>query len=180
MTKLAVDLSWDNLDQAFSELEKDCTEVVRGITVELWNSILIKTPQYFGGMAASWNYTYNKADVANRTSMIPARVAMESDSWFSHSPTRRGDPFAIGIANAASAGKDASFKLGKMVYINNGVFHDEGEYSAIIESYEPTQLRTFNRPGKPVHRSLDMIATRYGQDVSRNAAAYLKNLKIGG
>ena len=46
--------NWTGLDQAFAELEAEVTEVIRGITVEIFKHTLEMSPQYFGRYVSSW------------------------------------------------------------------------------------------------------------------------------
>lgn len=175
MANLGVTLEWDNLDQAFEQFEaEEITPIVRGLAVFLWDSILRKTPQYFGGMAASWTWTYSPSNFKDRSQRVTQREPADLQILF------RGHPAAIAIANAASAGRDAEFKLGRTIYFTNGVNHGEGYYAGVVESWDSDKLRTFNRPGKPLSRSLDMIQSRFGTDISRGMAVKFKDMKIGG
>lgn len=181
MPSLPVSVEWENLDEAFAELEQECTEVARGISVLLWQSILTKTPQRFGGMTASWSYTYSASNFRDRSQQVKPEELAADNMWRTdyYSIKYRGHPNAIMIANAASAGRDTEFRLGRKVYLTNGVDHGEGPYSMWVEA-NPDKLRRDNQPGRPLARSLDMIQSRFGRDVSRDAATKLRTLKIGG
>ena len=48
--------NWENLDAAFAELEAECADIVRGMTVEIFLHTLQYSPQYFGRYASSWTY----------------------------------------------------------------------------------------------------------------------------
>ena len=126
MSDMKLKVKWKDLDKAFDEFEAEVTDITRGLTVLLWNSILVKTPQYFGGMAASWTYTYNAGNKQDRSDTIRPVELAEDSLWVTdaYRIKRRGDTEAIGIANAASAGRDSGFKLGRTVYFTNGVDHD--------------------------------------------------------
>lgn len=178
---LSISAQWNNLDEAFADLEQECTDVVRGLTVFLWNSILTKTPQYFGGMAASWTYTYSASNAKDRSNSVKREAGWREGSMFGPPDLKyRGHPVAIAIANAASAGKDSEFKLGRTVYLTNGVNHGEGPYSVTVENYDAGSLRLYNRPGRPVSRSLDAIQSKFGDDISKRYAQQLRAMKIGG
>ena len=89
----------------------------------------------------------------------------------------RGHPTAIAIANAASSGKDAQFKLGDTVWFANGVNHGEGDYAGTVESGE-VKLRGVNLPGEPVKRTFDFIGVYY-ENISPNKAYTLKATHLG-
>lgn len=172
MRDLQVELRWvgKSLDRAFEELEAECEDIIRGLTVKVWNSILVRTPQYLGRMAASWSYSLNAPQFYDRSQMV------DHDKEF---PVSRGHMEAIHIANDDNVGSDTPFKLGDTVWIANGVDHGEGYYSGDIE-LNVIKLRSVNLPGAPVSRTLDMIAAKYGEDISPREAGELKTLKIGG
>lgn len=173
--------NWRGLDAAFAELEAELTNVARGLTVRTFNSILSRTPQYLGRMAASWTYSIGHPEYVNRSD----RVDPEAEKLASHryrdlgsfKGLYRGHPLAIAVANVANAGRDSAFRLGDVVYISNGVNHGEGAYSQDIEDGNIT-LRAENRPGAPVSRTLDFIGTFY-RDTSPIKARALKSLHIG-
>lgn len=174
-------VKWDNLDAAFAELEQEVTAVVRGMLVHTWNSVLVKTPQYYGGLVASWNWTLNPNEAVDRNFMIPDRSEDNRNRPMVFStPKYRGHPVGIGIANAMNAGKDLKFKLGDVVYFTNGADHGEGAYAIKNEfpEYYGLNQRMYNRPGKMVGRSIDMLRSRYGENVSRSAAIKLKGMRI--
>lgn len=172
MPEIQADLSWEgaSLDAAFAELEAECAQVVRGMTVKMWESILLRTPQYLGRMAASWSYSLNAPQFYDRSQMVDWDVAR---------PRSRGNLVAVEVANADNVGSELGFKLGDTVWIANGVDHGEGYYSGDVET-GAIRLRAVNLPGAPVSRTIDMIHSRYGEDVSPRAAELLKTLKIGG
>lgn len=180
MSKLGIKVKWKDLDEAFAAFEEEVTEVARGVTVLLWDSILIKTPQYYGGMAASWTYTYAAGNARDRSDMVRPVELAANNMWKSdvYEVRRRGHPVAIGIARAASAGKEKEFKLGRTVYLTNGVDHGEGRYASIVEDWDLMKLRAVNRPGHPMKRSLDLIERRFGKDISTREAEQLRALSI--
>lgn len=174
------DGDWEGLDAAFDELEAELVQVVRGMSVELWNGVLAKTPQFHGRMAASWSYSIDTPHYVDRSDELdfvgPRRVQIGN-----FEPTTglyRGHPEAIAVANMANAGRDAGFRLGQTIWLANGVDHGEGPYSQAVED-GTVRLRAVNRPGAPVERSADQLVSRYGEDVSAAQAQRLKLLKIG-
>lgn len=175
-----IDITWDNIDEAFAELEAECTEVVRGITVMTWNSILVKTPQYDGRMAASWSYSLNIPQYEDRSKEVefvgPRKI--EIGKLQPSQGLYRGHPVALQVANNANRSSDAAFKLGDTVWISNGVNHGEGPYSQDVEDGN-IRLRAQNLPGQPVRRTLDMIGLRFDEDVSPRRALTLKTLRVG-
>lgn len=182
---LNVDFKWegDSLDRAFAELEKECEQIVRGLTVELWRGVLSKTPQMFGRMAASWTYSLNEPHYVDRSRQVPdpegqKQSALAYSNFGEFKGLWRGHPVAIAIANAANAGKDAAFRLGDTVWFANGVDHGEGPYSEAVESGE-IRLRKLNRPGQPVARTLDRAHSMYSEGVSAHGGARLKLLRLG-
>ena len=172
-------MSQASIDAAFAELEAECTEIVRGLTVRTWNSILSRTPQFLGRMTASWTYSLNSPQFVDRSSTIPA-PSPEKNGFINYenfSGLWRGHPTAMAIANAASSGRDSQFKLGDTVWFSNGVNHGEGEYAGAVESGE-VKLRSVNLPGEPVRRTLDFIGVFY-EHISPNKASTLKATHLG-
>lgn len=185
---MPVKLKWDkpSFDKAFAELEKELTSVVRGMTVMMWNSILIKTPQFYGRMAASWSYSIGSPEYYDRSSMVehyqidsPASYYIDREGNDQFGGLWRGHPAAIAIANDDNIGSDKKFKLGNTVYISNGVDHGEGYYAADVEQIN-IPLRQVNMPSAPLSRTVSMIEAKYGSGISARSAVELKNLRIGG
>lgn len=176
MAEIEVEFSWDQREMrsAFEKLEREAQNIIRGMSVEFWNSILARTPQFLGRMAASWSYSFDVPQFYDRSNQVD--VSFVGDVGTTQYK-RRGDNQAIEIAEADNKGSDAGFKLGQTIWIANGVDHGEGEYSAAIELGQ-VQLRSVNLPGAPVSRSIDMMERRYGNDVTPAAAERLKKLRI--
>lgn len=163
---------WEGLDAAFAELEAEVTDIVRGMTVEIFNHTLEMSPQYFGRYVSSWTYQVGKPEfwsnpefdyVIDDTGSIPIQ--------------RKGDPEAINSAKSHNAGRDRDFKLGSTVYIANGVDHGEGPYAGLIEDGGIT-LRAVNQPGRPLGRSIDRAATWYAHDVNPKRVAQIKGNRL--
>lgn len=175
---MEAEVEWgDDLDTAFDDLEADLSDVVRGLTVEIWNGILAKTPQFYGRMAASWTYSIGKPHYEDRSRLVLGGKPED----FGRGPLQalwRGHRDAIAVAHQHSAGADRAFRLGDEVWIANGVDHGEGPYSAAIENGE-VFLRMMNRPGTPVARTLDGVHARYNEGISLTKALRLKQLTIG-
>ena len=169
---------WRGLDLAFEELTQECTDVARGLTVRVWNGILSKTPQYEGRMAASWTYSIGAPEAVDRSPDTGTGVHTTM-GYYKHgvTPLRRGDPVAMGIANAASRGRDGPFRLGDKVFIANGVNHGEGPYSGAIEDGS-IRLRAENGLGAPAQRTVDWVGL-YFDIITENKAHQLKKLRIG-
>lgn len=171
---------WTGLDEAFAELEHECADIARGLSVRAFNSILSKTPQYLGRMAASWTYSIGAPEYVDRSSLVrPPSVKGPSGfiDYGEFTGLWRGHPFAIAIAGSANAGKDRGLKLGDVVYLSNGVDHGEGEYSQGVED-GTVKLRAENLPGAPVSRTIDYIGVTFA-DISPVRAKSLKALRIG-
>lgn len=176
--RLGVSLRWRDLDRAFALIEQELSDVARGMSVEIWNGVLAKTPQYFGRMAASWTYSigspqfYDRSIEAAAVNMVPLQqFGPPKGLW-------RGHPDAVAIANSHSRGADKAFRLGDTVFISNGVNHGEGAYSQAIED-GLVYLRHLNRPGRPAQRTLDSAAVRYAKGTTRQRAHVLKQMSIG-
>ena len=185
MTKLNFELktSWDvdSFEKAFDELEAELEAAARGITVLAWDSILARTPQYTGAMAASWTYSIGNPIEIDRSHAINEEEigAREINGrWVTSSPKGKGDFEAIEVSNVFNIGNDSAFRLGDVVYIANGVDGDDGPYSAGVEDGS-IQLRAVNLPGAPIARTLDMIEARFATDMSDADARQLKQLRIG-
>lgn len=169
---ISVTAEWDNLDAAFAELEAECADTVRGMSVELFQTILNWSPQYFGRYVSSWTFRIGSPEF--RTDDTFNYVA--EDQGFA--PVRRkGDSEAINVAKAYNIGRDKGFKLGNTIYISNGVDHGEGPYAAGIEDGS-IRLRPVNLPGAPATRALDRVQAWYGNDVGAAHAAKLKAMSI--
>lgn len=184
MADVAVDLEWENLDEAFAELERDLTAVARGITIEAWNLVLKQTPQFYGRAAASWTYSINEPVFMDRSRLVEpssntGHYRTDPDEGDVFTGRSKGDPEAIGIANLGSMGNETSFRLGDTIYFANGVDHGEGPYAADLESVS-IFLRSVNQPGRMVSRAFDKVSIRYQNGTSNAQAAVLKQLKIGG
>ena len=178
-----------DLDDAFADLERELSEVARGLSVFMWDTVLKQTPQWAGRMAASWTYSLGSPVFVDRSKTMDENATGHPTlHQTAFSPVtgeegfdgrKKGDPEAIGIANFASLGADTAFRLGMDIWFANGVDHGEGAYSGEIES-GGVRLRRVNLPGTPVRTSIDLVQARYGGGVEAIDASYLKNLRIGG
>jgi hypothetical protein len=184
---LELELEWEGLEEAFSELEQDCTDIVRGMTVWAWNTVLQQTPQWSGAMAVSWSYSLNSPHYEDRThEAVNDTVEVDGKEMPLHqgreySLLHKGYMPNIEVANAHSAGNDLPFRLGDTVYISNGV-QSEDDYAQAIEdkNYSVVNLRSANRPGAMMGRTLDRMQSMWNANgVTPNAAQNLKLLKIG-
>jgi len=164
--------NWIGLDEAFAELEQECTEIVRGITVEIFNHTLHMSPQYFGRYVSSWTYKVGSPDLW----MNPTFDFFIEDTG-GERIKRKGDREAIDAAVQHNAGRELEFKLGSTVYISNGSDHGEGPYAALIEE-EPDWLRDVNKPGRPLGRSIDRAGTWYAHTVNPARVPALRGLRI--
>lgn len=164
---------WRGLDKALASMRTRLDHVARGITVTTWNGLLHRSPQYSGRLVASWTYNVNTPVVVDRSKAVPALVPGVG-------PRRAGDPQAIAVANAASAGRELKFKLGDHAYLSNGANHGEGYYASAAERGD-IRLRFVNMRSHPaVARTLASIESRYATGVNRRSAGQLAALKIGG
>jgi len=176
MVDVPLDASWDNLDEAFASLENECADIIRGLTVEVWEGVLNRTPQWYGRMVVSYTYSLNIPITVDRSYAIGPQETLHGDEALAYVRSR-GDQEAVDLANFFSLGKDKPYKLGDTVWITNGVDHGEGGYSQAIED-GLISLRSVNRPGAPAQRTLDSVAARYGKNISANRAAILKTTTI--
>ena len=180
MAEVKLTLSWDNLDEAFASLEREVEDVVRGISVEVFHQITLRTPQYLGRMVASYTYSLNTPIAVDRSFLFgtyDSTGEFVSHPWVQ--PQSKGSVRAIALAGQYNQGRELKFKLGDTVYITNGVDHGEGGYSGAVES-GAVKLRAVNRPGNAVHRAMVAIGAKYGKKVSHNAALKLRALQITG
>jgi len=153
-----VTADWEGLDEAFAELESECADIVRGLTVEVFWNTLKMSPQYYGRYASSWTYQVGSPDFhSNPTFNTETREGFSVVK-------QKGDTAAISAALSYSSGRDKAFKLGDTVYIANGADHGEGPYAADIED-GTIQLRHVNRPGRPLGRAIDIAESWYGNDM---------------
>lgn len=164
-----VSADWEGLDEAFAALEAELTDVVRGLTVEVFWHTLKMSPQFYGRYASSWTYQIGTPDFHNNTTF-----ATETREGFSVI-RQKGDSGPIGAALSYSRGRDSAFKLGDTVYISNGVDHGEGPYAAGIEDGS-IKLRSVNRPGMPLRRAIDMAGSWYGNEMKPTHVEPLKRV----
>jgi hypothetical protein len=177
--------TWDDdFEAAFAALEQECTEVIRGLSVELWNRVLDQTPQFFGGAAASWTYSFGSPVFVDRSHMIEERQDVvfrnSREAGRGFSGLHKGHPDAIEIANFMNRGKEQGFRLGMDIFFANGVDHGEGPYAAALEDGS-VHLRAVNQPGRMAGRAVDFAYARYGGDrsISWEKAQRLRTLAIG-
>ena len=159
--------NWENLDAAFAELEAECADIVRGMTVEIFKYTLHLSPQSKGVFTSSWQYNLN-------------RPVFWTNPEFAITPQEtyvKGSQPAIESALRANAGDDLPFKLGDTVYISNGAEGLDGEYGNLIED-QKMKLRAENRPGRPLGRAIDRAGTWFANTVNPKHAAELKAMRI--
>lgn len=168
-----------SLEKALDELEKELEDVVRGMTVQVYDNILRRTPQYYGRMVASWTYSLGYPVFVDHSRLMDP-LDEEGESKTFVRVRSKGDMEAIRMAKSFVGAVDTYYKLGDTVWISNGVNHGEGDYSGAVES-GAIKLRHYNRPGDGVKRTLDMIQTKYGREagVSKYMAQRLKGYKLG-
>ena len=164
--------NWEGLDAAFAELEAECANVIRGMTVEIFQHTLQYSPQAYGRFVSSWTYNVGSADYWSNPEFDINMEDSGQVALFS-----KGDPEAIFSAVRHNAGRDTGFKLGDTVYIANGVDHGQGGYAAKIEDGQ-IALRSVNQPGRPLGRAIDRASSWFANDVNPTHAAKLKALRI--
>lgn len=169
---IEIDASWDNLDDAFKGLIDECSEVVRGLTVEIFQHTLQMSPQYFGRYVSSWTYRVGSPEFHTNDAFN-----YDEESQGVVEIKRKGDPEAIFAAMAYNKGRDKAFKLGDTVYFANGVDHGEGPYAQDIED-GAIKLRMVNLPGRPVTRAIDRAAAWFANDMNPNHAAKYRALRM--
>lgn len=182
---------WVDFDKAMAELEGELEGVIRGISVHAFNSLLSKTPQFYGRMTASWDYQIGSSpSFYDRSEEVMTRFQADREDFDSpdqFSGFWRGHPAAIAIANNHSRGREAGFKLGNTIWITNGVDHGEGPYSDAIEQGE-VRLRAENYPdpSSPVKRTVEQMVKNFSGAARSNNVTFvewrwrLMNAKIGG
>lgn len=188
MPDLEIELEWEGLDEAFAELEQDCTDIVRGMTVWAWNNILQQTPQWSGALVVSWSYSLNAPHYVDRSEDLPpaegGNEGFDEDGQFfinDFMGHHKGYSPNIAFANTFNAGNDLRFKLGDTVYISNGR-ESEDDYAEAIEGqdYGVVRLRSVNMPGRMAGRTLDRMHSMWDANgVSNIAAQNLKLLRVG-
>jgi len=156
----------DSIDVAFAELEKECTDIVRGMTVDIFHTVLQWSPQSKGVFVSSWQYNIGSPIFWTN----PEFVGNERETYV------KGNPPAIQSAKEYNAGDEAGFKLGDTVFISNGAESIEGEYAGLVEA--GLRLRPENRPGRPLGRAVDRTATWFKKDMSPAHAAAFKAMRI--
>ncbi len=159
---------WEGLDAAFAELEAECANVIRGMTVEIFDYTLQLSPQSKGVFVSSWQYSLNRPVYWSNSEF----AGVEPETYM------KGNRPAIDAALQANAGDDTPFKLGDTVYISNGAEGLDGEYGILIED-GAMKLRYENRGGlRPLSRAVDRAASWFANDVNPTHAAKLKALRI--
>lgn len=181
MAKVKLELQWQNLDKAFAGLEEEVTDIVRGITVEAFQQILLRTPQYYGRMVVSYTYSIGRPIFVDR-SFVYGKFNSDGQ-WEPHSWAKvvfKGHLKAVKNGSFFNVGREMSFRLGDTVYISNGADHGEGQYSADV-AQDPNgapYLRAVNRPGNAATKALAFLNSKYSKNVSRYMARKLKTLQI--
>lgn len=174
MSDLKIDAEWDDLDKAFNLLAAEMESTIRGLTVEVWNQILNRTPQYYGRAVVSYTYSLNGPIAVDRSYLVEPKNEDEFDAT---KPKSKGHMEAINLANFYNRDRDMAFRLGDVVYITNGADHGEGAYAQAIEDGQ-VMLRAANLPGQMVRRTLDSITARYSRNISPNRASLLRQMGI--
>lgn len=183
MVEITLDVGFDQaeLTALMNELEEEVAAACIGLGIELFESILYRSPQSSGSYAASWTMSLNVPKAVDRRGMVPAS---EKTMTFNRGgpgydltvgiPYSKGDLPAIELAMAASSGIKSAFRLGDTIWISNGVLNEEGEaYGMDIESGE-MMLRAVNRPGDALARSCDYVIRQYGS-ITQSKLAKLVN-----
>lgn len=188
---LEVELAWEpDFEAAFAELEKECADIVRGISVEAFKRVLYQTPQFFGRAVSSWSYSLNAPVFVDRSHMVD-EAAIESDTAnFTIRETKLGPVRAfyglskghmVGVNNALemNKGNEQGYQLGMTIFFSNGVDHEEGPYAAGLEDGS-IRLRPINQPGAMASRAFDAMQAKYGHHsgVSAERAKVLKTFRI--
>ena len=169
---LEISTEWEGLDAAFKDLVNECSDVVRGLTVEIFQHTLQMSPQSFGRYVSSWTYKVGSPDFYSNQTFV-----YEAEDQGYAEIKRKGDPEAIFAAMAHNKGRDKAFKLGDTVYFANGVDHGEGPYAQGIED-GTIKLRMVNLPGRPVTRAIDRAAAWFANDMNPSHAAKYKALRM--
>lgn len=174
---MELEFTWEGLDEAIDRLVQEQIEpVLRGLSVELWNDNLERTPQFFGRLVASWSYTVGEPLFTDRSDLIT--FVKDAEAPGKTRARQKGDPEGISIANLNSRGKDLGFRLGQTIWMANGADHGQGAYSTEIEETDPSNLREVNRPGHALAYAVAAIEAKYGQEITGSQALKLKNLHI--
>jgi hypothetical protein len=180
MLEITVDFDEASLEKAFEELNKECSDIVRGLSIMLWYRILAETPQKFGRAAASWTYSYRAPLFIDRSHAVGIGHEIGDRDLDAEGMLWKGHPYAIDFATmiAAPHANDPAYRLGTEIYFANGVDHGEGHYASDLEE-GAIHLRSVNRPGAMVQRAIDYVHVRYSEDIGARQAGHLKNLRMG-
>ncbi len=178
MVEIELDVFFDqeSLVAALDQLELELEAAARGLSVELFETIVERTPQREGDMVASWTYSLNVEREVNRAGMVPPPAIVpegeEGETFY-----RKGSSPGIEVAMRENAGASDGFELGDTVYIVNGVLDGEGYHyglqveagQIVNEEGDTLPLRAVNRPGDAVKRSIDQVERRYSEMSDRSA-----------
>ena len=155
---LSLDVDETSLEAEFARLEQEVTGVIRGISIDIFQSAAAFTPQWSGYMASNWRYQIGVPDYSVDTTFA---IDTKTEGYDAVPFVRRkGDPEPIKHAMQANSGREIPFKLGDIVYITNNVPHAEAVEIPTIN------LRAINLPGMPLIRAVSRAETWYASHVN--------------
>lgn len=147
------------LELWLAEIEKQATEVVKGLAIESFRTLLMTSAQFTGDFAANWNVSVGNID----TFFKPLEHSRLSKKYFANgnSPVFiMGSGPAINEATRRNTGKLDIFRLGDSIFISNSSAHDE-PYANLIED-GVVNFRPGNQ-GMPVATTMASMRSRYGE-----------------
>lgn len=157
------------IDKWLEEVEKMATKFCRGVTVQIFEQILVNSVQYSGDFAGNWKYELNSITPEFKPGVAFTELEKTRVTWTQGKGDEKsgffsafmgideggGDPgVAVGYSLRSARGKDNAFKLGDTVYLHNSSVHDDA-YAPGIET-GTTKLRV-KQNYAPVERAYEAI-----------------------
>ena len=159
----------------FAAVEKATAEAAVGVAKQVFENILINSPQFSGDFVANWRPSVGAPDPRFQVDVISgaARYRGHTDEM-GIQPFGRGDTPAIHYAQSHAAWQLP--KLGQAIYISNSVRHDE-PYAWLIEDNK-INFRPVNMGADRVARNaIERVGRRTGT-IDKTKLAFLRSLGV--
>lgn len=145
----------------FQNVKRAAEEVAVGLAKQVFDRVLIESPQYSGDFTANWKVSVGTPDKSFTIGVIAPKLKHPDTEGIRHvDPFKRGDPEAI--AYAKSHAHWQPINLGQKIFISNSADHDQ-PYAMLIEE-GAIKFRPVNRGADYVgRRSVEHVSNRYRQ-----------------